>query len=541
MQPALSPILPERLGRFEVVEALGRSANADLFGGFDPAGERVVALRTLTKARVESDPAAARTLARWREEAALSRRVAHPGIVAVYDQGEAAGVFYLATEFIHGQRLDALLESGIRFSTADAVSVAAQLLGALAHAHERGVYHGAISPAEVVLTTRGEAKLADFGGAAARAGNSERERDADGPLDPQADLYAVGTLFFHLLTGRPAFTGSPEQIAYRACRGSTPLPSDVDPRGACYDAIVRRALARGQDERFGSAAEFRDALLAVEGGAVRAEVSPDVLGREPAPGAVGREAVLEPEDDGLPPAQGIEEPIDLRGERSEGRWRIALVGVVVLLAVATIRSLADWGAPQLLSRGKRPERASPAPIPTPAPPPMTLAAPAAPDAAPPSQRGGDVGIPAPPRSRTADRSGAPSRSTPAGISPEPPADRSAVVADTPAVARVDVATPSPPSPTEASAAPGPRVGFWGDQRIMFEVATRLAFKPALSRTQIKVESAGGVVTLRGDVPSAAHATEAVAAARTVAGVRNVHSDLRVGQPAYVFPGAISPP
>jgi serine/threonine protein kinase len=132
-------------GKYEVVEALGESANAEVFGAFDPDVNRVVAVKTIRKDLAQLDGRAARALARWRNESRLAGRLSHPGIVGVYDYGESGSVAYLAVEFVQGHRLSDYLERGIRIAEADAVSIVAQVLDALRHAHEQGVRHGAVS------------------------------------------------------------------------------------------------------------------------------------------------------------------------------------------------------------------------------------------------------------------------------------------------------------------------------------------------------------------------------------------------------------
>jgi hypothetical protein len=107
-----------------------------------------------------------------------------------------------------------------------------------------------------------------------------------------------------------------------------------------------------------------------------------------------------------------------------------------------------------------------------------------------------------------------------------PAERQAAAAPGPPASATRAAEPAPPeAPT----------GFWRDQAISFQVATRLGFNRNLYRSQIQVASAGGIVTLRGHVPSREQVAQAIAVARDVYGVREVRSELRVGAPDYVFP------
>jgi tRNA A-37 threonylcarbamoyl transferase component Bud32 len=565
--------LPERLGKYEVVEALGESANAEVFGAFDPDVNRVVAVKTIRKDLAQLDGLAARALARWRNESRLVGRLSHPGIVGVYDYGESESVAYLAVEFVQGHRLSDYLDRGIRFGEADAVSVVAQILDALRHAHEHGVRHGAVNPASIVLTRSGDAKLADFGCAPTEDRDSQElneeagvpgyiapEEYARDGTDARADLFAAGAVFFRLLTGRPAYLGSAEQVAYRVSRGTTPLPSLVEVgRGwERYDDVVSRALARDPAERFQTASEFRRALLEAYG-APLAAVSADLLIKEPVrpcnlfepgdpqsgPRAAGRIALEEAQ---LKPHLA-EDPIVLHTDPPGERWRVALVAGVVLIALAVVAALATWTAPEFGPRNARPERASVPDTTTAEPVPVidrtagpdpTAVEPRAPVAGAPSV---GIGAVAQADRRTVERSDPTARPAPPAEAPQPASP--APAATEPASAQSVV-----PAERKATAVPGPQAsatradrsappeaptGFWRDQAISFQVATRLGFNRNLYRSRIQVESAGGVVTLRGHVPSREQVADAIAVARDVYGVREVRSELRVGAPEYVFP------
>ncbi|HSD42810.1 MAG TPA: BON domain-containing protein [Burkholderiales bacterium] len=568
--------LPERLGKYEVVEALGESANAEVFGAFDPDVNRVVAVKTIRKDLAQLDGRAARALARWRNESRLAGRLSHPGIVAVYDYGESGSVAYLAMEFVQGHRLGEYLARGIQFGEADAVSIVAQVLDALQHAHEHGVRHGAVNPASIVITRSGEAKLTEFGGAATEDGSGpEPDEDAGDPgyvapelyagegVDARADLFAAGALFFRLLTGRPAYRGSAEQVAYRVSRGSVPLPSEVGPgRGwERYDALVSRALAREADERFQTASEFRRALLDAYGAPLAAVATPRsndgaASTGNAEPGDMPSRSLWVPgrialEEEQLQ-AHLRDGPPAFHANSDDGRWRVALIAAVVLIALAVVAGLAYWTAPDFGPRTARPDRAStPQPDATRASPALVPGREARPDTAPGiGTMSQGVGAVAEADRRTVDSSAgivrqpeplepllappapiAAARSEP--LAPEPPTVQPAV----PAERKVAAAPPSQTSGTrtEVPASPDATTSFWRDQAIAFQVATRMGFNRDLYRSRIQVESAGGVVTLRGHVPSREHAAQAIAVAREINGVREVRSELRVGAPEYVFP------
>ena len=153
----------ERLGKYEIVEVLGRGAMGIVFKGFDPGIDRTVALKTIRKELIEDDDRAGMALARFRNEARAAGRLSHPGIVAVYDYGESESVSYIAMEYVQGNSLREYFNRGTRFGEADTVSIMAQLLEALQHAHDAGVWHRDIKPANLIIMGNGRLKIADFG------------------------------------------------------------------------------------------------------------------------------------------------------------------------------------------------------------------------------------------------------------------------------------------------------------------------------------------------------------------------------------------
>ncbi|MCX7891593.1 MAG: serine/threonine protein kinase, partial [Burkholderiales bacterium] len=267
---------PARLGKYEVTDVLGTGAMGVVYKGFDPGIRRTVAIKTIRRDLIEGDRPAAAMLARFRNEARAAGQLAHPGIVAVYDYGEEAEVAYIAMEYVEGNSLREYFTRGTRFSERDAVSIMAQLLEALAHAHERHVWHRDIKPANLIVTMKGRLKIADFGIARVEASDLTRtgmvmgspgymapEQYAAATIDHRADLFAAGVVFYQLLTGSRPFAGTAEQVAYAICHTEPARPSIVDPGKGWerYDALIAKALAKRPEDRFQTAEAFRAALL----------------------------------------------------------------------------------------------------------------------------------------------------------------------------------------------------------------------------------------------------------------------------------------
>jgi eukaryotic-like serine/threonine-protein kinase len=221
-------------------------------------------------------------LAKFRGEAQVAADLDHAGIVSVYGYGEEAGYAYIAMEYVEGRSLRDCFQPGgpmgqrkVAFSIEDSVDIMSQLLEALQYAHEHGVWHRDIKPANVLISHSGQIKVADFGIARMEPSMSDGSEDVMGTpgyiapetylsdtFDNRVDVFAAGAVLYQLFTGVPAFVGTAAQIMLQACYEKPVPPSMATglPALRQYDAIVLRALAKRPEERYSSAAEFREAL-----------------------------------------------------------------------------------------------------------------------------------------------------------------------------------------------------------------------------------------------------------------------------------------
>jgi serine/threonine-protein kinase len=202
--------------RYLLIEQLGAGGMAVVWRSFDDVLGRPVAVKVLS-APIAADPAFRAAI---RKEARAAARLSHPNITQVYDYGETTlpdgqTVSYVVMELLDGQTLGQRLGDGA-LPWRTAVDIAAQVAGALAAAHRRGIVHRDIAPANVMLTSGG-VKVVDFGIAALAGGRGDPdgggllgtpayvapERLDDAPAAPAADVYALGALLYELLTGAP--------------------------------------------------------------------------------------------------------------------------------------------------------------------------------------------------------------------------------------------------------------------------------------------------------------------------------------------------
>ena len=154
---------PTKLGRYQLRRVLGKGAMGVVYEGFDPALNRRVAVKTVLKSVVTDEESAASYSARFVREAKAVARLSHPNIVQVYDFGEEGDVAFLVMEFIQGRELRSLFDARERFDAAESVRIMSELLNALDFAHEAGVIHRDVKPANVMLDDQRHVKLADFG------------------------------------------------------------------------------------------------------------------------------------------------------------------------------------------------------------------------------------------------------------------------------------------------------------------------------------------------------------------------------------------
>ena len=353
--PTASDLVGELLdGRYRVVEHLADGGMATVYRGVDTRLERDVALKVMHPHLVHDEA----FVTRFRREARSAARLSHPNVVAVYDQGEDAGRFFLAMEYVPGQTLRQVLDAEGALTPRAALDILRPMLEALGAAHTVGIIHRDIKPENVILREDGVVKVADFG--LARAVTSQTVTGASGVLlgtvaylspeqvargvaDARSDVYAAGLVLFEMLTGTKAFDGdTPINVAYQHVHGAAPTPSTRNPGvPAALDDLVATASARDPDDRPADAG----ALLALVR-TIRAGLSPVDLDSRP---RVGHGAAAEPEATRpVDPTTALERvspqtarlPVPVRPDAERGRprrarWPWVLVVLSGLLAAAT--------------------------------------------------------------------------------------------------------------------------------------------------------------------------------------------------------------
>jgi len=262
-QPALpEPKAHSTIGGYEILRPIGAGGIAEIFLARQPSLDRKVAIKVLSS-RVMDDPDIKR---RFDREALTIARLNHPNIIHVIDRGVADGRYYFVMDFIDGDDLKAILRRR-QLTVAQKCDLIVQCLKALDYAHKNGVIHRDIKPANILVDAELNARVADFGIAqlvgAERSENtstsvimgtpaymSPEQKISTAKVDQTTDIYAMGVVLYELLTAekplghfRPASTYSPD------------IPEALD-------EVIFKAMAQHQEDRYPSAVEFKDAILA---------------------------------------------------------------------------------------------------------------------------------------------------------------------------------------------------------------------------------------------------------------------------------------
>ncbi|MEO8292509.1 MAG: Stk1 family PASTA domain-containing Ser/Thr kinase [Actinomycetota bacterium] len=332
-------------GRYHVIDRVAAGGMGEVFRARDAVLDREVAIKVLHRSLAGDQG----FVERFRLEARAAAGLSHPNIVAVHDWGAVDGIYYMVMEFVRGRAVRDLLNAQGRLEPAPAADVLRQTLLALEHAHHQGIVHRDVKPENILVTTDGVVKVADFGLARAYADGRQTqagtvtgtvqylapEQIRGEPADPRSDLYSLGIVGFELLTGRLPFTGETAMaIAYKHLSDRVPRPSAVAADvPADMDAFVASATERDRELRPESAAEMRRDL--------------ESIGRDLPPTRSLRDLVADATPVVTLPAaeSGGSEAgtttVTIRVERARRRRLRRFVGVVLVLAAL---AAAAWGA-----------------------------------------------------------------------------------------------------------------------------------------------------------------------------------------------------
>ena len=261
-------MIGSHLGSYEILEEIGRGGMGCVYKARQPGLDRIVAVKVLLP-QLAADRV---FVERFLREAKSIATLEHPGIVTIYDVGEASGTYYFAMQLLDGRPLDEILEDGEPLPYERAVDVLGQMARALDYAHHAGILHRDVKPGNIIITESGHAVLTDFGIAQTlsdtrltKTGTSIGSPEYMAPeqiegkkLDSRTDLYSLGVVFYQMLTGSVPYKGeSPVAIVYQHVKAPVPSVRDVDRNIPEHlDHVAATLMAKLPEERYASAKEL---------------------------------------------------------------------------------------------------------------------------------------------------------------------------------------------------------------------------------------------------------------------------------------------
>jgi serine/threonine protein kinase/tetratricopeptide (TPR) repeat protein len=261
-------------GRYKILRILGEGGMGAVYQARDLELERIIALKVIRPELASNSG----ILQRFKQELILARNVTHKNVIRIYDLGEADGIKFITMEYVEGEDLRSLLREKGKLAPAEAVAIVQQIGRALEVAHSEGVIHRDLKPQNVMLDPQGRVVVMDFGLArsleapgmtqtGALVGTLEYmspEQAMGAELDQRSDLFAVGLIFYELLTGKTPYKADTAIASLMRRTQERALPaSDVDnavPKSLC--AIVSKCLERNPKDRYHDSGELLRALEA---------------------------------------------------------------------------------------------------------------------------------------------------------------------------------------------------------------------------------------------------------------------------------------
>ena len=262
----------ERIGRYQVIERIGRGAMGVVYRAHDDVMGRDVALKVLM-ADLEDDP---EVRTRFHREAEAAARLSHPNIITIFDVGEDGERFFIVMELLSGTTLKELMKSPERVRPEYKLDLMIQACAGLRAAHNASICHRDVKPGNLFVRSDGLLKILDFG--VARVASSSMtaagfvvgtpdymspEQARGDEVDGRSDIFSLGAVFYFMLTGKKPFPATQLPVLFRQIQSDQPTPIAATEAPADLIALIMKALAKKPEERFQNCQEMMHDLMAL--------------------------------------------------------------------------------------------------------------------------------------------------------------------------------------------------------------------------------------------------------------------------------------
>ncbi|MCD6309538.1 MAG: tetratricopeptide repeat protein, partial [Candidatus Eremiobacteraeota bacterium] len=323
------------IGRYRIVEEVGRGGMGIVYLGEDPLLERVVAIKVLPPKKLKQKTA----LNRFLREARVSARLDHPNIIKVYDVNQEEGIYHIVMEYVSGKNLRDIIEERLDIKEIDInemKSLFIQIASAMEYAHELKIIHRDLKPENIKVTPGGVAKVMDFGLACLEDRHSLTEAGAvmgtiayfspeqarGERVDHRTDIYSLGMIFYEMLTNELPFTATnPSEMIQKHLSVPPVPPTKYNPAiTPDLENLILKALEKKPQDRFGSVKEMLEILVPSASPKEEKFEKPEIHVISPAEAKESEPKMEHPQEE-VPTASGSEVVVSVEEKPSEpGEW-----------------------------------------------------------------------------------------------------------------------------------------------------------------------------------------------------------------------------